>query len=203
MAQQTSSGGRARTPDVEARKRLVEAARIAFGTNGFHGTTTRHIAAEAGMSPAAVYVHHPSKEALLFALSLDGHLETLQDVTAAAESTTDSVAQVRAITHAFVLRQAEGHTTSRIVNYELDVLTPEHRAEIDVLRRRIQNTLQEAIEAGCRAGVLVCADPTMTSTAIMGMSIDVARWYRDEGRWTPEQVADHHAQMALLMVGAG
>lgn len=202
MVERTTGEGRPRPGDREARDRLVEAARIAFGTNGFHGTTTRHIAAAAGMSPAAVYVHHPSKEALLFALSLEGHLATLADVTAAAGSSGEPVDQIRAIVQTFVRREAEHHTTARIVNYELGALSSEHRAEIDVLRRRIQDTLLEAIRAGRAAGVLDCPDPPMTATAIMGMSIDVARWYHDRGRWTPEEVAHHHAQMALRMAGA-
>jgi AcrR family transcriptional regulator len=45
----------ASTPRAEAtRARLVEAAIAAFAEKGFHGTTTRDIAAAAGMSPAAL-----------------------------------------------------------------------------------------------------------------------------------------------------
>lgn len=197
MARQTPA---ARQSEQEARERLVEAARIAFGSNGFHGTTTRHIAAEAGMSPAAVYVHHPSKEALLFAISREGHLASLDAVSEAAASAGAPGERVRAIVRAFVLRQAEHHDTARIVNYELGALSPEHRSEIDVLRRKIQQTLVDAIVEGVDAGAFPAVDPSLTATAIMGMSIDVGRWYRDEGAWTPPQVADHLAEMAVRMV---
>ena len=55
----------ANTPRGEAtRARLVEAAIAAFAEKGFHGTTTRDIAAAAGMTPAALYVHHRSSEDL-------------------------------------------------------------------------------------------------------------------------------------------
>lgn len=201
MVDRRTVRGRSPAADAEARDRLVEAARIAFGTNGFHGTTTRDIAAAAGMSPAAVYVHHPSKEALLFALSREGHLATLAGVEAAAAGAGDPVEQVRAVAGAFVGWVARHHTSARIVNYELAALTDEHRAEIDALRRQIQDVLREAIEAGRVAGVFECPDPSMTAMAIMGMAIDVARWFRDAGRWSPEDVAEHHAQMALRMVG--
>ncbi len=43
---------------ITARERLINAAVDAFAENGFAGTTTRDIASRAGMSPAAVYVHH-------------------------------------------------------------------------------------------------------------------------------------------------
>ena len=63
--------------------------------------------------------------------------------------------RVRAIVRAFVLRQAEHHDTARIVNYELGALSPEHRAEIDVLRRKIQQTLVDAIVEEDVQGVAV------------------------------------------------
>ena len=59
------------------RTRLLEAAVTAFAEKGFHATTTRDIAAAAGMSPAALYVHHKSKEELLHLISREGHSEVL------------------------------------------------------------------------------------------------------------------------------
>jgi hypothetical protein len=37
----------------------------------------------------------------------------------------------------------------------------------------------------------------------VSLTIDVARWYRDDLPWTPEQIADHFGELALRMVGAG
>ncbi len=65
---------------ADARARLLGAAVDAFAARGFHGTTTRDIAAAAGMSPAALYVHHRSKEELLYEISLAGHRRTLEVV---------------------------------------------------------------------------------------------------------------------------
>ena len=64
-------------------ERLARAAAEAFAARGFHGTSTRHVAAAAGMSPAALYVHHRSKEELLHRLSLEGHRRVLALVRAA------------------------------------------------------------------------------------------------------------------------
>ena len=73
----------ARQPSTtDARERLLEAAVASFAARGFHGTTTRDIAAGAGMSPAALYVHHRSKEELLHQIAREGHLRTLALVEA-------------------------------------------------------------------------------------------------------------------------
>ena len=65
------------TEGTDARARLIAAAVESFAGKGFHGTTTRDIASGAGMSPAALYVHHRSKEELLYLISRSGHERTL------------------------------------------------------------------------------------------------------------------------------
>lgn len=186
----------------DTRARLVEAAVESFATKGFHGTTTRDIASGAGMSPAALYVHHRSKEELLFRISREGHDRTLSLVQEAAASSSDPREQLLAVVRAFVVHHAEGHTRARIVNYELHALSPEHLAEIAATRRRIEQEMRDVVERGVAAGVFATDDPHMTSLALLSLGIDVARWYRDEGAWTPEQIADHYRELALRMVGA-
>lgn len=45
-------------------------------------------------------------------------------------------------------------------------------------------------------------NPKMAATALLSLGIDIARWYRDEGSWTPEEIADFYADVALRLVGA-
>src|SRR5215468_12698591 len=56
-----------------AARRLLTGAVDAFAERGYQATTTRDIASRAGMSPAALYVHYPSKAALLARISGVGH----------------------------------------------------------------------------------------------------------------------------------
>lgn len=52
----------------ERRAQIVTAARRLFAKSGFDATTTRQIAAEAGISDALIYRHFPDKQALLRAI---------------------------------------------------------------------------------------------------------------------------------------
>ncbi|MDH2413589.1 TetR/AcrR family transcriptional regulator [Nocardioides sp. CER19] len=185
------------------RARLLEAAVQAFAAKGFHGTTTRDIAAGAGMSPAAVYVHHRSKEELLYVISREGHQRTLDLVREAAASAGSPRERLAAIAREFGRHHAEGHTWARIVNYELGALSPAHLEEIRALRIGIEQEVRATIEAGVASGDFDVADPGMTTTAVLSLGIDIARWYRDDGRWTPDDVGDHMAGLALRIVGAG
>lgn len=186
----------------DARSRLVAAAVDAFAARGFHGTTTRDIASAAGMSPAALYVHHRSKEELLHQISRTGHDRVLALVRNAVAGAADPEQQLLAVVRAFVVHHAEGHTGARVVNYELSALSPEHLDEIAATRRTIEQEMRAVVEAGVSSGVFTTPHPRMTALALLSLGIDVARWYRDEGEWGPGEIADHYCDLALRMVGA-
>jgi AcrR family transcriptional regulator len=192
----------ASTAATDARTRLARAAVEAFGARGFHGTTTRDISIAAGMSPAALYVHHRSKEQLLHQLAVAGHERILDLVRAAAARSELPVQQLGDVVEDFVRDHALSHVGARVINYELAALSAEHRAEVFAIRHRIDVVVREIVDRGVAAGVFVTPDARMTALAILSLGIDVARWYRDDGAWTPDQIAAHYRLLALRMVGA-
>lgn len=186
----------------DARSRLVAAATAAFAERGYHATTTRDIAARAGMSPAAVYVHHSSKEELLFLISRDGHDMALRVLREAGPDDAEPFARLHATVRAFTLWHAQHHTAARVVQYELAALSPEHRHEIAVRRRAIDQHMREVIAAGVARGVFDVPDVAGTTLALLSLAVDVARWYRDDGRRSAASVADLYADLAVRMVRA-
>lgn len=198
MASQSTSEATPRGSD--ARDRLVSAARVAFAEKGYAATTTRDIAARAGMSPAAVYVHHRTKEDLLFAISRDGHLSALEVLREAAASASDPKERVRAMVEAFSRWHAVNSRTGRIVQYEFEALTPAHRAEIAAYRREMEALVQSVLTEGVEAGVLNVRDVKGTARALLGLSIDLVRWYRPGGAITPDDMAQLHGDLASRMV---
>jgi AcrR family transcriptional regulator len=185
----------------DARTRLARAAVEAFAARGFHGTTTRDISTAAGMSPAALYVHHRSKEELLHELSRDGHQRVLAMVRASVAASDDPVRQLGDLVEEFVRDHAVAHTGARVINYELAALSDEHLAEIVGIRHEIDVVVRDVIDRGVASGAFSTPDPHMTALAVLSLGVDVARWFRDEGRWTPDEVAAHYRVLALRMVG--
>lgn len=186
----------------DAPRRLQAAALEAFARIGFHGTTTRDIAAAAGMSPAALYVHYPSKEAMLYTLSLAGHQRTLQLTLDTLATQHEPVAQLRVFMRAFVLRHLHNTIEARVLNYELAALSSEHLEEIMGLRRRMQGEIRQLVERGIAAGVFHTLDARLSAVALLSLGIDLSRWYRPGGEWSPEWIADHYTSLALRIVGA-
>jgi len=200
MTETTESANISRSEATRAR--LIEAAIAAFSEKGFHGTTTRDIAAAAGMSPAALYVHHRSKEELLYLISRAGHERTLELVRRAIAVGGTPAERVRRVVYDFAVHHAERHTESRIVNYELASLSPEHLVEIRKIRRKIDAEVRDLVESGVASGDFATPHARMASIALISLGIDLARWYREDGAWRPEDIADRYADMALRLVGA-
>ncbi|WEV24636.1 TetR/AcrR family transcriptional regulator [Streptomyces sp. 71268] len=186
----------------DAARRLVIAAVQAFAERGYHATTTRDIASRAGMSPAALYIHYKTKEELLYQISLVGHRLALDILERPALADGSPAERLADAVRSFVRWHAEHHTTARVVQYELDALGPEHRAEIVGMRRATDAAVRGIIEDGVRSGDFDVTDVPGTTLAVLSLCIDVARWFSTEGRRTPDEVGDSYAALALRMVGA-
>lgn len=191
-------------PDVkpDAARRLMAAAISSFARHGYHATTTRDIANAAGMSPAALYVHFPSKAAVLSAISRSGHQQTLAMVTAIVGGDGDPVERVRTLVEKFVAWHAKRHTIARIVQYELQALPADDYAVVADLRRRTERLVRELINEGVAGGRFTVADIRTAARAVLSLGIDVARWYTDDTKPSPTALGRQYADLVLHMLGA-
>jgi AcrR family transcriptional regulator len=184
------------------RRRLLTVGVEAFAERGFHGTTTRDIAARAGLSPAALYVHYRTKELLLFDISRIGHTESLVALERAGAGVTDPVERVRTLVAHFAERHARHHALGRVVHHELPALTPEHRAEVVVTRRKIERVFRDTVAAGVAEGVFRVDDVADAGLALLSLSLDICRWWGQGRPRSPRRLADHYANLAVAMLGA-
>ncbi|GAA3311532.1 TetR/AcrR family transcriptional regulator [Streptomyces cinereospinus] len=184
-------------------RRILEAALTAFADRGYHGASTRDIAATAGMSPAAVYAHHRTKADLLFAISRAGHQHVLAVCERALEGETTPVSRVRALTHDYCAWHARHHLLARVVQYELRALSPEHRSRIVELRSRTERLFRQEVQAGMAAGAFRADEVDNLTLAILSLGIDVSRWYTPGGDRTPVGIGRYYAGLVLTMLGAG
>lgn len=186
----------------EAARKLLVAAVEAFAERGYHATTTRDIAGRAGMSPAALYIHYKTKEELLHRISRIGHSKALEILLAAADREGTAGERLAEAVRSFVRWHAGKHATARVVQYELDALSADHRTEIVELRRRSDAAVRRILREGVEAGEFDVPDVPGTTLAVLSLCIDVARWFNTEGRRTPDEVGALYADLVLRMVSA-
>ncbi|HEY8374454.1 MAG TPA: TetR/AcrR family transcriptional regulator [Pseudonocardiaceae bacterium] len=190
-------------PEVqpEAARRLMLAALESFARRGFHATTTRDIATGAGMSPAALYVHFPSKAAVLFAISRSGHERALDLVRRAITPDTPPQEQVRRLVEDFVSWHARYHTVARVIAYELHALPEREYQIVAELRRQIEQAVRDLIAEGVNAGTFRVPDVKTAARAVLSLGVDVARWYSERISKTPEELGREYAELVLRMLG--
>ena len=167
-----------------------------FARKGFAATSTREIAAAAGLRQPSLFHHFASKE---------GILETLLD-----RSLADSLAflerQAAATGPAAVrLYRALRFDVQHLCSFPFDltavVLSPEVRGprfkRFWRQRARLIAAIFALVQAGRREGAFVAVDAALVSEALFGMGEAALGWYRRGGRWPPQEVAAQLAGLAL------
>lgn len=187
-------------PGAEAEQRLLDAARDAFAAKGYHGTTTREIAAGAGMSPAAMYIHFSSKQDILLRLSIAGHASALAALVAGADTEGTATKRLRSAVYSFAYWHGEHHTTGRIVQYERNALTEENLTQVVNLRREIVRVMRGIVSEGVRSGEFAVDNVDTTTLAVLSLCIDTVRWFPSRELHTPEAVGTAFASLAERMV---
>ena len=185
--------------DVE--RRLLTSAVRCFAANGYHATTTRDIATGVGLSPAALYVHFPSKELVLFEIMRAAHeraLACIKDPSIGAAGGAPE--RLAAMVSRYTAWHARHHVEARVSQYELPGLTPEHYDEIIKLRHLTNDVFRAAVEHGAIEGAFAPGDVNRLVRGMLSLSIDLVRWYRLDGPDSPEQLGDFYAELALRMV---
>jgi AcrR family transcriptional regulator len=179
---------------------LLTSAVRCFAANGYHATTTRDIAMGVGLSPAALYVHFPSKELVLFEIMRAGHERALACIRdPAIEAEEGAPRRLAAMVSRYTAWHARHHVAARVCQFELPGLTPDHYTEIIQLRHQTNEVFRATVEKGVAESAFVAGDVNRLVRGMLSLSIDLVRWYRLDGSDSPEELGDFYAELALRM----
>lgn len=97
-------------PDTQRARRehILEAAQACFSRAGFHATSMHDICREAGVSPGAVYVYFPSKEALIAGIA-ERDRQQFQARFAGLGETKDFIAALRVLGERYFVEDPPDH----------------------------------------------------------------------------------------------
>lgn len=181
--------------------RIRRAAVDLFGMHGYRATSTRKLAARAGLTAGSLYNHFPSKQALLFDILLSAHTVSLGRLRTVLTVAADPTATLRQAVRSHVLFHVEDPVAIAVVYRDIEYLGPEEHATILKLRRTYERAFVGLLGRGVREGVFDVDDPRLAAIAIISMGIRVSSWFRPNGRLSAEEVADAYAEYAVRLVG--
>jgi AcrR family transcriptional regulator len=183
-------------------RRILLAAVDNFAKSGFHAASTRDIAKQAKLSPAAVYVHFKSKEELLYTVVTIISEWVLDHMIDAAQEGATASERLRRMVKVHVTCHAAMRTAVFVSNFEFHSLNTAQRKKILRYRDAIEQLFRECLQAGCDQGSFQVPDIGIAKVAIVSLCVSVLNWYSPRGELSPEQVGELYADLVLSMVCA-
>ncbi|GMA49388.1 TetR family transcriptional regulator [Alicyclobacillus contaminans] len=186
-------------PRPSQKDQILAAARRLFSGKGYHGTTIREIADEAGILSGSLYAHIQTKEDLLFEIADEGAEAFLAAVTGVMRKPGNAVEKIQAGLRAHVRVVADHLEAAKVFFHEWEALSAERRAVIQHKRDVYESQWASLIAQGMAEGALRTDDPKFARLLLLSAANWVYQWYRPDGALTPEQIADRF--LALLLHG--
>jgi AcrR family transcriptional regulator len=164
---------------------------------GYEATSMNDIAEAAGLTKAGIYHYIRGKEDLLFGIMTYAMDNVEQCIIVPATEVTDAEERLRTVLERHTRSVVEGVGAITIVLEEMTALTPAHRRVITSRKRAyfefIRRTLQQLAEEGKLRNV----NPTTAAFSLLGMILWISRWYRRDGKISPQEALNDYLEIAM------
>jgi AcrR family transcriptional regulator len=151
---------------------LLEAAERVFSEKGYHATSIRDIAREAGFSVGGVYQFFPSKDELYLRV-VESQWEFFSGLLDAARQPVGARARLEALTEAMFKTFEERRGFFRLFLSERGRLTAAFSGliaeRVGAHTRKLREELVGLMRQGVEDGTLRAGDPGMLASAYLGM----------------------------------
>ena len=164
---------------------------------GYQATSMNDIAEAAGLTKAGIYHYIRGKEELLFEIMMYSMDNVEQNIIAPAREFADAEERLRTIVERHTRSVIEGLGAITIVLEEMVALTPAHRRVITSRKRAYFNFIRETLERLAAEGKLRNVNPTTAAFSLLGMILWVSRWYRRDGKITPQEALNDYLEIAM------
>jgi AcrR family transcriptional regulator len=183
---------------------ILRAAVEVMGTDGYEGSSTRDMAARAGVTVAALYHHFPSKLDLLREFLDEAHEITLARIErrlaalpgGAAADPADRLDEAVATLVATHLHDDFARRASNVALREYTRLAPRDRAVIDAKRARLLDLFADLVRP------FGTAEPRETARAIVTLCSSLVEPFAAGELGSMPEVITLHQTFARRLVGA-
>ncbi|MCX4777365.1 MULTISPECIES: TetR/AcrR family transcriptional regulator [unclassified Streptomyces] len=179
-------------------RRLLAVATRLFAERGYDRTSVQEIVEAAGVTKGALYHYFGSKDDLLHEVYARMLRLQQQRLDAVAGSDAPVEERLRAAAADVVVTTIENLDDAAIFFRSMHQLSPEKFKQVRSERRRYHERFRALVEEGQAAGVFSDATPAdLVVDYHFGSVHHLSTWYREDGPLTPQQVADHLADLLM------
>lgn len=184
------------------REQILDSAARVFARDGFHAARMDDIAAELGLTKAALYYYCDSKEDL-FVKVIEARVGIAVEALENLDSTTATAKVREAIrTHLIVFHRHRDIYTM-FLGERLRSISAEAASVVDEMGRRFERRWAEFLEEGIQSGEFKPdLDVAVTVKASLSMCNMTLTWFRPDGRLSIDQLAEEFGDLILGGIAA-
>lgn len=179
------------------RSRILEEAAGLFRREGFNGASMQDLAAVVGITKSTLYHHFPSKQALLSEIVELTVNRVTPALEAIAEADLPAAARLRQAVMRHIVELIHDQDNVACFLEEGRFLSPEFRQSHVANRDRYEQYFRRIVADGIGAGEFRQMDVRLASLAVLGLCNSVAAWYRPDGSFEPDEIAEHFGELAV------
>jgi TetR/AcrR family transcriptional regulator, cholesterol catabolism regulator len=175
-----------------------------FKEKGYHATSMRDIAEAVGINKGSLYSYIKSKEDLLIPVFEQAQGVLLREIEEISADTDSSPTErLKRAIHAHVTAVAENLDVLTVYLSEWRQLATESLATNRSQREHYATMFHQILRDGIASGEFRPMDTRIVMLGMIGMCNYLFRWYRPDGRLTPDSIADELIEMVMRGVQGG
>jgi TetR/AcrR family transcriptional regulator, cholesterol catabolism regulator len=176
---------------------ILQSAAQVFRQKGFHGASMADIAEAVSLQKASLYHHFGSKQEILLEL-LDRALEMVTaHMAEVMQGDVSTEEKLRLAMRAYLKTLSEQADLVSVLLLEFRSLDPELYTRHIPNRDRFEQMWRDLIQQGVADGTFACENIPLTARGLFGLMNWTITWYRQDGKMSIEQIADHFADVFL------
>lgn len=171
------------------REVLLREAAAAFNRRGYHATSLDELAANLGVTKAALYYYFPNKQKLLMACferMMAAAFDSLEEALRKGKSGREKLHLAMRL---YLQQMIDEMSCCVVITEEHSLLPEDQEAHIKV-RDRYEAQLRGLVREGIEDGSIVSCDPKLVVFAVLGAINWVPKWFSHAGPWTSAQLSE-------------
>ncbi len=179
-----------RKKNVAVETEVLRVAANIFSEKGYQATTLDDIAAAANISRRTFYSYFGSKDDLLRHIYREVVTTSVATAGRIAKEKLPARERLRRLVRYQVSNLATQMPLMRVFFSEFFSLPTELGRSVAHANRAYGRIFERVVAEGIGNGELIALDPQRFSYLLLGMCNWIHRWYRPDGKWTPDVIAD-------------